>query len=133
MTVGLWWRSRRRPAAGESPPGPAAGEPRAWKALRAALASADPAASRRQLAAWLRTLPQVRPQDSLAAQARAIGGEELAAAIAALDAALYGPAAGSWDPAALDAAVRSARRHHAGANAKADGDDALPPLYPANA
>ena len=133
VTVGLWWRSRRRPAAGESPPGPAAGEPRAWKALRAALASADPAASRRQLAAWLRTLPQVRPQDSLAAQARAIGGEELAAAIAALDAALYGPTAGSWDPAALDAAVRSARRHHAGANAKADGDDALPPLYPANA
>ena len=131
LTSLLWWLSRRRAPASDGPPGPGPGEPRAWKGLRAALASGDPAASRRQLALWLRTLPGARPQDALAAQARAVGGEELAAGVAGLDAALYGPGTGPWDPAAVDAAARSARRRHAGENAEADGDSPLPPLYPA--
>ncbi|MHA7816823.1 MAG: BatD family protein [Pseudohaliea sp.] len=132
LTGLLWWRSRRRPAGQATRAGPRAGEPRAWKQLRAALASGEPAASRRQLADWLRTLPGARPQATLAAQARAVGGEQLAAAVAALDAALYGPTGGSWDPAALDAAARAARRRHAGENTRVDGDSALPPLYPGN-
>lgn len=131
LTSLFWWLSRRRAPGSDGPPGPGAGEPRAWKGLRAALASGDPAASRRQLALWLHTLPGARPQDALAAQARAVGGEELAAAVAALDAALYGPGTGDWDPVAVDAAARAARRRHAGENAESDGDSPLPPLYPA--
>ncbi|KGE05152.1 hypothetical protein HRUBRA_00354 [Pseudohaliea rubra DSM 19751] len=79
---------------------------------------------------WLRTLPGAQKNSALLAQARALGGEELAAALAALDAALYGRGADLWDPAALDAAARMTRRRHGAGSGTADEDSALPPLYP---
>ena len=130
LTAGLWWHSRRRPPpALESADGVAASERQAWKTLRTALAGGEPDVCRRQLAAWLRTLPDARPRDPLTAQARAFGGEALADAVAALDSALFGPAGSRWDPQALEGAAREARRRAGGTGPKAD-DSALPPLYP---
>ncbi len=125
-TAWLWWRARRVPRAvpARTPPRPSAR--RLLPALRAACARGDAEAARDLLVEWgaLR-FPESPPRNLGALAGRS--GPELAAALRALEAALYGPQGrAAWQGAELAAALETAEPARAGDAA----DDALVPLYP---
>lgn len=129
-TAFLWWRQRQSapaPSPGQDPGRPQ--EAAAWRALRAALAARDPGHCRACLDRWLRTLPGAPRDGGVLHCALALETPALATAVVELDAALFGPHPGPWDPGALDSAARELRQRQR----RRGGDDsgnALPPLYP---
>ncbi|HEX4613350.1 MAG TPA: hypothetical protein VH092_34515 [Urbifossiella sp.] len=118
--VGARWRRHRAAVA--------ASEPTAFTAFRRACRSGDPRAVNPALLAWLDRFQadgSVPTADQFAARA---GDPQLAAQLAALRAAAYGPAPAGWSPADFAhrvgaARARIARRHRPRV-------DALPPLNP---
>lgn len=137
LTLGALIWVLRRPQqgteTGAAPPANQHGEADAWKELQTACSAGEPGPAREALRRWLRTLPEPACAQSLTSFAASQQDGELSRSLAALDAALYGPAdkARNWDSQALLAAAQAARRRALDAGGGGSGQtQALPPLYP---
>jgi hypothetical protein len=133
-TAGLWWRARRFAAA--EPPAPsspaAAGPPRRpanrrlLRELRAACRCNDAETARNLLIEWAAVRFPDSPPRSLGALAKR-APSDLAGAVRALEAHLYGAPEGNWNGEALAAALAGIDSVARGAKG-GDGDGLLP-LY----
>ena len=133
VTLGAWWRSARkqRNAPVEAPhPGTGASPRETRRELDRACRANDPRAARAALLKWGRSVWPATPPRSLPALAARIEQPELAAALAALDRALYSPGMTSWDGDRLREASRKGLRLPAPAKPSKSAEDGLPELYP---
>jgi hypothetical protein len=107
-TVGLWWRARTRTSRAPAPSAPKAGaKPALRKILRDlgyACAVNDPAAARNALLDYADAKFAPNPPRSLGALA-ALLAEPLAREVLALEAHIYGAAAGAWSGDGLEAVL----------------------------
>ncbi|MCP5155734.1 MAG: protein BatD [Ectothiorhodospiraceae bacterium] len=132
LTVaGWWWSARRAPRLATSvtrSPVPGAGRRRRLADLRRACDAGDARAAHDAVLALAALAWPRHPPRSLGAVARMTTDPALAAALARLDAAVYGVAGDGFDPAAL---WNAARAGLGGEDPPAlDDDDPLPPLRP---
>ena len=133
-TLVLWWLSRRAPRRGASgerqrPQGPPPHRRQAGvlKEARRAAADGDIGRARDAVLRWGRlTWPECPPRSIGEIAARV--DEPLAAELARLGRASYGPGVGGWDGSGLAAALRSSAVSRP--RGTAAGGDVLPPLMP---
>jgi hypothetical protein len=130
-TMAAWWRARTRSpsAARAAESKPADARPTARKILRdldSACAVGDPSAARNALLSWAEVRFPAAPPRSLGALA-ALLPSDVAREVLALEAHIYGAAAGGWHAGGLRATLRTLES--VGATQDQSTADPLLPLY----
>ncbi len=128
-TLGLWWQSlrpqRERSAGTEEPTLRRTSNRRVLRQLRAACQANDASRAHALLLEWGALRLSGGAPSSLGAMAQQLSGD-LAEAVAELERSLYGPEHGSWNGAALAAALANVDTVNRSAQERAD---TLLPLY----